>query len=933
MKEIDRFERLKSKLEHTRKSLIDEGFELDGLGIMENYDVLNPYVHGYSKAVLSEFPQFETINEALCGYDLFSEFADGELNDSNAIDWVVDKVRCACESVEEEKKDELVEAKQLNEGTSNFYGDGGADFLPLLVFMDYETVYDAAKDAAKFEYDEDEDGDWDEYLEAFMDEHFDEYSNGVCTLDEWEVEELNDDLYDMTKRINDKGSKLYYEEDEDTSLRGEILKDIEFEIKPGYYEGAQIFIDFHGNEEYLNDEDKEELAQCFEELKKKHGLTEMAIAWGPASNGETGYKIVEAKEEKPQEEKKTYAIAVRYVENGDFDILTYETKEEMEDAYEKAKNSYLINGREWDDISLDVFGACEDEEGKIEEGLDEPPTGYEKFKGNLDNPYQRIEVGKKVITKDGEEYFITDVDEMDRSYLWVSKKRSNIASGIGHSLHKGEVEFISKETYESLKKDDEKKDKDHECEDCDESLEEAKHKSVDEFEKKYVGKHVTFTHLDEYDEEEMPGLKDKEGESCEIVSGEILDAYEDGGFSYCYWNVKFDDGSEYDGIPGKALRLHKKGRAVESLKEENQALVESRELSFEDLFWWIYGDEDPLKLGVQFKDTYKLIEDKFADIVWEKDDEPGDPERLSEEQRQEILDSARDEAESWTSYDLYGMPARYVNTFTIYKGLKKLLGAECDRLDESLKGERHMSDGPLQLGEDRCINESEENEIKAILKPRLTQDGQIKPFADDEKLPRGFRFLASTSGVNQRGYVRYKGNRYWFEVKDGEDGKDIAVIRESIYDRKSKQVGHVNTNAGDVEKNMAAFNHSMMGEGIEDDAVKTSLKNQIGDNVKDEIDAIDNYDGLTDAINFCGSISEEDKAKLLAIVDDIRSEEYKHVGQLSKAVDVVDSKAADDVAKGHEEGVEQADSVHGEEHAEDEEHVEDEKEEVVEIEG
>jgi len=904
MKEIDRFERLKSKLEHTRKSLIDEGFELDGLGIMENYDVLNPYVHGYSKAVLSEFPQFETINEALCGYDLFSEFSDGDLNDSNAIDWVVDKVRCACESVEEEKKDELVEAKQLNEGTSNFYGDGGADFLPLLVFMDYENVYDAAKDAAKFEYDEDEDGDWDEYLEAFMNEHFDEYSNGVCTLDEWEVEELEDDLYDMTKRINDKGSKLYYSEDEDTSLRGEILKDIEFEIKPGYYEGAQIFIDFHGNEEYLNDEDKEELAQCFEELKKKHGLTEMAVAWGPASNGETGYKIVEAKEEKPQEEKKTYAIAVRYVENGDFDILTYDTKEEMEDAYEKAKNSYLINGREWDDISLDVFGACEDEEGKIKEGLDEPPAGYEKFKGNLDNPYQRIEVGKKVITKDGEEYFITDVDEMDRSYLWVSKNRSDIASGRGHSLHKSEVAFISKETCESLKKDDEKKGKDHK----------------------------------------------------------------------------------------------RKCRIKESLKEENRSLVEARELSFEDLFWWIYGDEDPLGLGVQFKDTYKLIEDKFANIVWKDDEEYGDPERLSEEQRQEILDSAKKEAESWTSYDLYGMPARYVDTFTIYKGLKKLLGAECDSLDESLKEdkidvvrckdilnnqidweevdetsdvefavnqlrslnsekvisddeynyiishwdellqeslkeERHMSDGPLQLGEDRCINESEENEIKAILKPRLTQDGQIKPFADDEKLPRGFRFLASTSGVNQRGYVRYKGNRYWFEVKDGEDGKDVAVVRESIYDRKSKQVGHVNKNAGDVEKNMAAFNHSMMGEGIEDDAAKTSIKNQIGDNVKDEIDAIDNYDGLTDAINFCGSISEEDKAKLLAIVDDIRSEEYKHVGQLSKAVDVVDSKAAEDVAKGHEEGVEQADGAHGEEHAEDEKHVEDEKEEVVEIEG
>lgn len=836
MKEIDRFERLKSKLEHTRKSLIDEGFELDGLGIMENYDVLNPYVHGYSKAVLSEFPQFETINEALCGYDLFSEFADGDLNDSNAIDWVVDKVRSACESVEEEKKDELVESEQLNEGTSNFYGNGGADFLPLLVFMDYETVYDACEKAAKDEYAtlDDEQVDWEEFRDEYVDEHFDEYGYGVRTLNEWEVEELDDDLYDMTKRINDKGSELYYSEDEDTSLRGEILKDIEFEIKPGYYEGAQIFIDFHGNEEYLNDEDKEELAQCFEELKKKHGLTEMAVAWGPASNGETGYKIVEAKEEKPQEEKKTYAIAVRYVENGDFDILTYETKEEMEDAYEKAKNSYLINGREWDDISLDVFGACEDEEGKIEEGLDEqPPTGYEKFEGYLDNPYQPIEVGKKVITKDGEEYFITDVDDLNRAYLWVSRNRSDIASGRGHSLHKSEVEFISKETCESLKEDGERK--------C----------GLNESLKEHYGKQFFI-------------LQDKETKQYVCAGGGTHFLGENDDYAIRY----VDDKEAKEDVE---LFFNKK---LEDFDKLNYILQESS-----------YAN-------------YARYEYKGCHVI--------------------------ETPSGFVATDEHGSTLGSAST---KDGAEAIIDKHAGEYKKELGEERHMSDGSLQLGEDRCINESEENEIKAILKPRLTQDGQIRPFADDEKLPRGFRFLASTSGVNQRGYVRYKGNRYWFEVKDGEDGKDVAVIRESVYDKKPKQVGHVNTNAGDVEKNIAAFNHSMIGEGIEDDAAKTSIKNQIGDNVKDEIDAIDNYDGLIDAINFCGSISEEDKAKLLAIVDDIRSEEYKHVGQLSKAVDVVDSKAADDVAKGHEEGVEQADGAHGEEH------VEDEKEEVVEIEG
>lgn len=96
-----------------------------------------------------------------------------------------------------------------------------------------------------------------------------------------------------------------------------------------------------------------------------------------------------------------------------------------------------------------------------------------------------------------------------------------------------------------VKEDEEKKE---------EALKEDKNQ--DKFEKKYVGKRAIFTHLDEYDEEEQPGLKAREGESCEIISGAVLDNCNDEGFSGCYWNIKFDDNETFNGIPGVALDIY-----------------------------------------------------------------------------------------------------------------------------------------------------------------------------------------------------------------------------------------------------------------------------------------------------------------------------------------------------------------------------------------
>ena len=74
------------------------------------------------------------------------------------------------------------------------------------------------------------------------------------------------------------------------------LEDVMLDIEPGYYEAAYIKIE---HEDYLDDlEDDfreqqiERFTKFFQELKEEFGLTPLGVAWGPASNGETGYKIL-----------------------------------------------------------------------------------------------------------------------------------------------------------------------------------------------------------------------------------------------------------------------------------------------------------------------------------------------------------------------------------------------------------------------------------------------------------------------------------------------------------------------------------------------------------------------------------------------------------------------------------------------------------------
>jgi len=196
----------------------------------------------------------------------------------------------------------LKESKQLNEGTSNF---SKPYYMPLLVFYTYDEVLDMLEYDDEYPQEEefeDENGevDYDAYEDAKNDYEMNFFENlDVAVLTEEDLEELNKDLEKFnkeTRNIADKYSDEYSKENNEDAYDDYLaLKDIKLEIESGYYQAAQISMDNEEDVKYLSDNATEEflnrLNKFIEEIKNKYYLTELEVAWGPASNGETGYKI------------------------------------------------------------------------------------------------------------------------------------------------------------------------------------------------------------------------------------------------------------------------------------------------------------------------------------------------------------------------------------------------------------------------------------------------------------------------------------------------------------------------------------------------------------------------------------------------------------------------------------------------------------------
>ena len=201
-------------------------------------------------------------------------------------------------------------SKKLDEGTSNF---GHLEYFPLLVFYTYDEVFDMMRydsdnpEEAEFE-DEDGNVDYDAYeeaREAFEQKFWDNLD--CCVLDEDEVERLEDKLFDFNQETKNIAYDLDTNEDGYQEYGPNInLDDVELEIEAGYYEAAYIDVKNERSLDYCDEKVKEEqiarINNFMKELKKEFGLSEYKIAWGPASNGETGYQKVKDESLKEVEE-------------------------------------------------------------------------------------------------------------------------------------------------------------------------------------------------------------------------------------------------------------------------------------------------------------------------------------------------------------------------------------------------------------------------------------------------------------------------------------------------------------------------------------------------------------------------------------------------------------------------------------------------------
>ena len=208
-----------------------------------------------------------------------------------------------------ETLDECKESK-LNEGTSNF---GRSDFFPLLVFYTLDEVYDMmlySSERPEEEDFEDEDGniDYDAFEEArdaFEQKFFDDLD--CCVLDEDEQERLEDRIFDFNSETQSIADRRWHDDvsdDEYSDLSN--LEDVKVDTEAGYYEANYIVVENENSLKYMSEAFKEEqikrISDFLKSLKEEFGLSEYEVAWGPASNGETGYRKVKDESLKEVEE-------------------------------------------------------------------------------------------------------------------------------------------------------------------------------------------------------------------------------------------------------------------------------------------------------------------------------------------------------------------------------------------------------------------------------------------------------------------------------------------------------------------------------------------------------------------------------------------------------------------------------------------------------
>lgn len=315
-----------NKLKRLKELLIDAKNHLE-----ENGAGLKSYEIEFQNCIEKVFPDYcwwEVLNH----FDIFGALFFGRLTPDEVIMEIIANVQPEYLKEGCKGKKAVKETKKLEEGTSNF---SSLDHLPLLTFFTDDEVYDMME--YDLEYIEDDD---ERYKKER--EYFDNFK--WCILNEYDLEKLRDDIHDF----NYDTTQIAYDlqDEEETAQEGYTLEDIEVEIKPGYYQGAQIDVKWEKSLQDISEAQRKRFVDFFKEIKNKYGLSELGVSYR-FSNGETGYyKIEENLNEfyEPLDSFKTFEYAKKT--NQGWDIV--KAYKDLEDnrvhviAYRPKRGDYAV---------------------------------------------------------------------------------------------------------------------------------------------------------------------------------------------------------------------------------------------------------------------------------------------------------------------------------------------------------------------------------------------------------------------------------------------------------------------------------------------------------------------------------------------------------------------------------------------------------------
>ena len=199
---------------------------------------------------------------------------------------------------------ESIRKNILNEGTNNFE-KSNIKGIPLLVFDFYDSVENYFSDEAHKEANKRElelgTQEYEDFIEDYVSKALEEYDLPLLSMED--IENLENDLYDLEANVHNKADELEYEDDTDKD-RIEALSHFKSELQDGYRAGCQILV--KTNSSYKDDFSKEDIEEILVELnkiKERYGLVEF-VKVGGYSNGEAIYSIKESKNKSIKENHK-----------------------------------------------------------------------------------------------------------------------------------------------------------------------------------------------------------------------------------------------------------------------------------------------------------------------------------------------------------------------------------------------------------------------------------------------------------------------------------------------------------------------------------------------------------------------------------------------------------------------------------------------------